>query len=106
MAVTETVLHIRRDGNGVAWVDDTNVKVVEVVRSKQAYDLTPEELHEQYPHLSLAQIYSALAYYYDHREELEAEIERRAKLAEEMRQRTADQPLQARLRAAKKTWTP
>lgn len=31
----------------------------------------------QYPHLSLAQIHAALAYYYDHQTELDAEIQRR-----------------------------
>jgi uncharacterized protein (DUF433 family) len=90
----------------VAWVDDTNVKVVEVVLSKQAYELTPEELHQQFPHLSLAQIHAALAYYYDHQQELDAEILRRKTLAERLRDRIEDRPLQSRLREAKKSWTP
>jgi len=90
----------------VAWVDDTTVKVAEVVLSKQAYGFTPEEMHEQYPHLSLAQIHAALAYYYDHQEELDADIARRAKLAEKLRAQTRDRALQSRLRKAKKTWTP
>ena len=34
----------------------------------------PEELVERFPHLSLAQVYDALAYYYDNREEVEADI--------------------------------
>jgi uncharacterized protein (DUF433 family) len=36
--------------------------------------LTPEELVEKFPHLSLAQIYDALAYYYDNRSEIEQDI--------------------------------
>ncbi len=36
--------------------------------------LTPEELVEKFPHLSLAQIYDALAYYYDNRSEIEHDI--------------------------------
>jgi len=36
--------------------------------------LTPEELHTAFPHLSLAAIYDALAYYYDNREDIDAEI--------------------------------
>nr|MBI3614144.1 DUF433 domain-containing protein [Nitrospirota bacterium] len=35
---------------------------------------TPEELQAAFPHLSLAAIYDALAYYYDNREEVDAEI--------------------------------
>src|SRR5664279_634058 len=103
MATIDTIVHVRCDAQGVAWVDDTRVKVVEVVLSKQAYDLTPEELHEQYPHLSLAQIHAALAYYYDHEDELDTDIVRRAKLAAEIRARTEDHTLQARLHDVKKT---
>jgi len=36
--------------------------------------LTPEALQADFPHLSLAAIYDALSYYYDHREEIDAEI--------------------------------
>lgn len=35
---------------------------------------TPEELHAAFPHLSLAAIYDALSYYYDHREDVDADI--------------------------------
>lgn len=36
--------------------------------------LTPEEMVERFPHLSLAQVYNALAYYYDNRSEIEQDI--------------------------------
>lgn len=39
---------------------------------RQGY--TPEEIHEMYPHLTLAQIHDALSYYYDHQGEIEKEI--------------------------------
>ena len=86
MATTEILPHVRRDSKGVAWVDDTNVKVIEIVQSKQAYDLTPEELREQYSHLSLAQIYAALAYYYDHKEAIDQSLEEEEALAEAFKQ--------------------
>jgi uncharacterized protein (DUF433 family) len=38
------------------------------------HGLTPEELVAKFPHLSLAQIHDALAYYYDNRQEIENEI--------------------------------
>jgi uncharacterized protein (DUF433 family) len=34
--------------------------------------LSTGELHEGYPHLTMAQIHDALSYYYDHREEMDA----------------------------------
>ena len=55
MSVARTA-HIRLDDGGVAWIDDTNVKVIEVVLDKLAHGSSPEEMHFQYPHLSLAQI--------------------------------------------------
>jgi uncharacterized protein (DUF433 family) len=33
--------------------------------------LTAEEIHSEYPHLNLAQIYAALAYYHANHEEIE-----------------------------------
>lgn len=33
-----------------------------------------EDIADQYPHVSLAQVYSALAYYHAHRNEVEADL--------------------------------
>lgn len=35
---------------------------------------TPEELADRFPHLTLAEVHDALAYYYDNRAEIEADI--------------------------------
>jgi len=73
---------IEIDSKGVAWIAGANTKVVEVALDKIAYGWSPEEMHCQHPHLSLAQIHSALAYYDDHKEKMDAEIERRQQEAE------------------------
>jgi uncharacterized protein (DUF433 family) len=44
--------HVRLDRKGVAWIDDTKVKVVEVILDHLAYGHSPEEIHLQHPHLS------------------------------------------------------
>lgn len=36
--------------------------------------LTPEDIADEIPHLSLAQVYAALAYYHANRDEIEAAI--------------------------------
>jgi hypothetical protein len=36
--------------------------------------MAPDEIVEAYPHLSLAQVHAALAYYWQHRDEIEQEI--------------------------------
>ena len=38
--------------------------------------LTPEEIQRELPHLSLAQIFDALAFYLDHRETINRELQK------------------------------
>ncbi len=40
------------------------------------FGVTPEEITTHLPHLTLAQIFDALSYYQDHREEIDADIVR------------------------------
>lgn len=90
--------HIRIDGAGVAWIDDTAVKVREVVLDRLAYGWEPGEIHFQHPNLSLAQIHAAFAWYYDHQAEIDAEIERDLAYADAEAARQGDTPLRAKLR--------
>lgn len=92
--------HIKRDDRGVAWIDDTNVKVIEVVLDRLAYGWSPEEIHFQHPGLSLAQIHAALAYYYDHQTELDIEIAGQQDEVRRLREQAGDSPLVARLKAS------
>lgn len=80
-----TTSHIVLDDRGRPWVEGTNTKVVEIVLDKIAYGWSPEEIHRQHPHLPLAKIHAALAYYYDHQAELDAEIERQVRDVAAMR---------------------
>jgi uncharacterized protein (DUF433 family) len=36
--------------------------------------MTPEELVAEFHHLSLAQVYDALSYYYDHQKEVDRDL--------------------------------
>src|SRR5437588_939145 len=95
---TETATHIWLDDRGIAWIDQTNVKVLEVVLDKLAHGSSPEEMHFQYPHLSLSQIYAALAYYYDHQAEIDSQVDRGAREYERLRAQTGETPLQKHLK--------
>ncbi|HEV2862919.1 MAG TPA: DUF433 domain-containing protein [Pyrinomonadaceae bacterium] len=99
---TIATAHIEIDDDGVAWIDDTKVKVIEVVIDKIAHGSSPEEIHFQYPHLSLAQIHAALAYYYDNQAALEEEIERRYVEADALAGELSDSPLRQKLLKLKK----
>ena len=62
---------MRREGmQDVAVLKGTNVHVWAIVGYSNL-GMSPEEIIEALPHLSLAQVYDALSYYYDHREEIE-----------------------------------
>jgi uncharacterized protein (DUF433 family) len=98
MSQTPTA-HIHLDGRGVAWIDDTNVKVIEVVLDKLAHGSSPEEMHLQYPHLSLAQIHAALSYYYDHQQAFDAAIEDQLQRVEALMAQAGESPVVRRLRA-------
>jgi uncharacterized protein (DUF433 family) len=98
MPATE-ISHIRRDVQGRAWIDDSNVKVIEVVLDYLATGSTAEEIHVQYPDLSLAQIHAALAFYYDNRDEFDAEINRGLEQADTAWVANQNSPLRQRLRA-------
>jgi uncharacterized protein (DUF433 family) len=99
MLLKTTYEHIVLDENDVPYLADTNTKVIEIVLDKLAYGWSVEEMHLNHPHLSLGQIHSALAYYWDHQEELDADIARRLAYAEDVRKRTQPTPLVEKLRA-------
>lgn len=91
--------HIAIGEDGVPVIGSTTMKVVELVTEKIAYGWSPEELHFQHPYLTLGQIHSALAYYWDHAEELNQDIERRLEQVAHIRQAIEPSPLIARLRS-------
>ena len=75
-------------------IDGTRMTVNQLeVWYKQGY--TPEEIADEYPHLTLAQVYTALAYYHANREEIEVDLEAEkieADRLEEKYQQTLGQP--------------
>ncbi|HEX5501769.1 MAG TPA: DUF433 domain-containing protein [Thermomicrobiales bacterium] len=90
--------HIVLDDRGVPHIAGTTMKVVELVTAQAAYGWSPEELHFQFPYLTLGQIHSALAYYWDHRDDLDRDIARRREAAERLQRQARPTPFHARLR--------
>ena len=91
--------HIALNEDRVPIIAGTNMKVVELVVERAAYGWSPEELHFQHPYLTLGQIHSALAYYWDHQEELDRDIERRLQFIDQVQRATEPSPLADRLKA-------
>jgi uncharacterized protein (DUF433 family) len=99
MTVETRYEHVVLDDTGVPLIAGTTTKVVELVVEKMAYGWSPEEFHLQHPYLSLGQIYSAFAYYWDHVDEMNRDIQRRSEDVERIRRAETPSPLVARLKA-------
>ena len=82
MTVTALDPHITLDANGTARIGDTRYKVVHLAAEHFHYGWTAEELLRQHPDLRPEEVYSALAYFYDHRDEVLAEMQVTAERAE------------------------
>jgi len=88
---------IELDSRGFAWIGGTKVKVTEVVLDKIAYGSSPEEIHFQHPHLSLAQIHAALTYYYENQDQLDEEIRRGLEESDKLASEVSDPDFRRKL---------
>jgi uncharacterized protein (DUF433 family) len=100
MTITATEYkYVQLDDRNIPIIEGTSMKIVELLTSVKAYGWTPEELLQSYPHLTLSKIYSALAYYLDNQQEIDADIERREEYVKQLEQEAGESPFAARMRA-------
>jgi uncharacterized protein (DUF433 family) len=57
------------------------IRVSDIVVWHEKRGLSPDEIVALYPTITLSDVHAALAYYFDHREEIEAEFQRESDLA-------------------------
>jgi uncharacterized protein (DUF433 family) len=69
-----TNTHIAIDERGRPRIVGNGLKV-ESIAIEHIKGQTPSQIQEGWPFLTLSQIYAALAFYYDHKVEMDAEIE-------------------------------
>ena len=72
--VAAPIHHISLDERGVAYIDGTSMKVAHIAIDSETWGMTAQQIQDNYPYLSLAQIHAALAYYYDHKDAIDAQI--------------------------------
>lgn len=69
------IVHTPDTCGGEARIAEHRIRVRDIVAARDLGGLTPEEIAATiYPDLTLGQIYSALAYYEDHRGEIEQAV--------------------------------
>ena len=98
MVVETRYEHVVLNDAHTPLIAGTTMKVVELVLAQAAYGWSAQELHIQFSHLTLGQIYSALAYYWDHRDELDGDIERRLEKVDTIQKSASPSPLIKRLK--------
>ena len=67
--------HVTKLKNSAACLERfPRIRVAQIVMDYLAYGWSVEEMCHQHPYLSLAEAHAAMAYYFDHQEEIDTEI--------------------------------
>lgn len=77
----------------------TRIKVQHVYEWVERGGMTPAEVVAAYPHLSMAAVHAALAYYWSHREEVERDVAEGERSVDEMKAKAGPSLLQQKLAA-------
>ncbi len=96
---TITYPHVDVSPEGIPVLSGTQTKVIEIVLDRLAYHWDVDEIQRQHPHLTLGQICSALAYYYDHQDEMDQAIEEQLRRVNEIKTRLGESPVRRKLKA-------
>jgi uncharacterized protein (DUF433 family) len=99
METTTAYKHIQLNDRNQAMIEGSTMKVTELIMSRIAYGWSAEEMHFQYPFLTMSQIHSALSYYWDNKIAIDTAISNDLQRAEEMRIRAGETTFVARLKA-------
>jgi uncharacterized protein (DUF433 family) len=73
MSLEQHITSIAGVCGGRPCISGTRIRVQDIVLRYEAGD-SPDEILAAFPHISLAAIYAALAYYYDNREAIDQQI--------------------------------
>ena len=81
------------------------IRVQDVAIWYEKMDMTPDEIIFHYPTITLSDVHAALAYYFDHREEIEQDI-REGKIFIEEFKKEHSSPLQEKLNGTREQADP
>jgi uncharacterized protein (DUF433 family) len=75
MSTVSSYPHILKEVGSPACLEShPRTRVAMIVMDYLGRGLAPEEIVSHYPYLTLAEVHSAMTYYHDHRDEIDAEI--------------------------------
>lgn len=90
--------HIEWNEDGVPVISGTRTKVRMIALDRIARGWDADEIQRHYPDLTMGQIHSALAFYYDHKDEMDRDIEERHRRVRELRASQEESPGRRKLR--------
>lgn len=95
------IVRTRGTCGGKPRIDGHRIKVEHIAVCYERMGMAPDEIVSAHPTITLAQVHAALAYYYDHKEEIDADIEEGKRYVEELKAKTPPSELQKLLAARK-----
>lgn len=100
--ISNSHIEIRVNSAGIrrAYIVGTRIRVQDIYADSELHGMTPDEIAAGYPQLTLAQVHAALAYYFDHAEEIKSELCCEQDLVRDAKERTGPGPLERKLRGA------
>jgi uncharacterized protein (DUF433 family) len=103
MATEITYPHVEKQPNQPACLARLpRIRVAQIVMDYLAHGWSVDEICRQHGYLLPAEVHSAMAYYFDHRTAMDAEIEQELSAVEDARRQLPESPIAARLRAQRK----
>ena len=85
MSATSSYPHLSVRADGTIHIGESRYQVIHLAAEHYQHGWTAEELLRQHPDLRPEEVYAALTYFYDHREELVAEMKHSAAEVESTR---------------------
>ena len=89
MLITEHIEITPGTCGGMPRIAGHRIRVQDIVVCYEQRGMSPAEIVAEYPTISLADVHAALAYYYDHRDEIRKQMEDEAAEVREMRARSS-----------------
>ena len=85
LVVTDQPIPLTSDSHGVVRISNTRVTLDTVIAAFQE-GATPETIAQQYPALTLADVYAVIGYYLHHQPEVDAYLQERRQKSARVRQ--------------------
>ena len=92
MSTTTTYQHIATNPKvcgGKPCIAGHRIRVQDIASDYERTGLSPDEICDAHPGLSLGQVHAALAYYFDHRDEITAEMDADRNFAESFKKQNS-----------------